>query len=177
MTRHTVYDGDLFQVEVEQARLPNGVETRLELVRHRGAAAVVAVDASREVVLVRQYRHAARQSWLLEIPGGKLDGDEEPSACARRELEEEAGVRASRIDPLGWIWTTPGFTDERIWLFLARELAAVPAAPEHDEVLEVVRLPFDQARRLALDGSLTDAKTICALLRAWERLSSEIGLP
>jgi len=172
MTLRTVYDGSVVRLDVEDVRLPNGTELRLEIVRHRGAAAVVPVDESGEVILVRQYRHAARESWLLEVPAGKLDGGEEARACALRELEEEAGVRASRLDPLGWIWTTPGFTDERIWLFLARDLVAVPAAPQADEVLEVVRLPLATARRMALDGSLTDAKTICALLRAWEVLRS-----
>jgi ADP-ribose pyrophosphatase len=170
MSLRTVYDGSIVRLDVEDVVLPNGTELRLEIVRHRGAAAVVPVEESGEVILVRQYRHAARESWLLEVPAGKLDGGEEASACALRELEEEAGVRASRLDPLGWIWTTPGFTDERIWLFLARDLAPVPAAPQADEVLEVVRVPLETARRMALDGSLTDAKTICALLRAWEVL-------
>lgn len=172
MSRRTVYHGSVVRLDLEDVRLPNGVELRLELVRHRGAAAVVPVDASGEVVLVRQYRHAADASWLLEVPAGKLDGDEDPRACARRELAEEAGVRAGRLDLLGWIWTTPGFSDERIWLFLARDLVPVPATPQADEVLEIVRLPLDTARRMALDGELTDAKTICALLRACELLRS-----
>lgn len=166
MSVRTVWDGDLLRLDVETVRLPNGLEVELELIRHRGAAAVVPVDASGRILLVRQYRHAAAASWLLEVPAGKLDGGEEPRACALRELEEEAGARAGRLDPLGWIWTTPGFTDERIWLFLARELETVPAAPQADEVLEVVHMPFAEARRMAVDGELTDAKTICAVLRA-----------
>lgn len=177
MSRRTVYDGSVLRLELEDVLLPNGVELELELVRHRGAAAVVPVDASGEVVLVRQYRHAADASWVLEVPAGKLDGGEDPRVCARRELAEEAGLTTGRLESLGWIWTTPGFTDERIWLFLARDLEPVPAAPQPDEVLEIVRLPLGEARRMALDGALTDAKTICALLRACELLRpTEPGL-
>ncbi|MEZ5331677.1 MAG: NUDIX hydrolase [Thermoanaerobaculia bacterium] len=173
MSARTVYDGSVLRLEVEEVRLPNGAVVELELIRHRGAAAVVPLDADGEVLLVRQYRHAANGSWLLEVPAGKLEGGEPPAECARRELEEEAGARAGRLDALGWIWTTPGFTDERIWLFLARDLEMVPPAPEADEALEVVRMPFAELVRMALDGTLTDGKTICAVLRAAERLNAD----
>jgi ADP-ribose pyrophosphatase len=117
------------------------------------------------VLLVRQYRHAVGD-WLLEVPAGKLSPGEEPEACARRELEEEAGVRAATLHPLGAIWMTPGFCDERIWLFLATGLSEGEQRLERDEVLRVERLPLAEAERLAMEGGIQDAKSICAILRA-----------
>jgi ADP-ribose pyrophosphatase len=117
------------------------------------------------VLMVRQYRHTVGD-WLLEVPAGKLATGESPEACARRELEEEAGVRAGELVPLGWIWMTPGFCDERIWLFLARDLSAGSQRLEEDEALAVERLPLAEAERRALAGELWDAKSVCALLRA-----------
>ena len=105
-------------VNTEVARLPDGREVELDIVRHPGAAAVVPFVTSDEVVLIRQHRHAAGGT-LLEVPAGKLDAGEPPERCAARELEEEAGFRAGRLERLGWIFTTPGFTDERIFLFAA----------------------------------------------------------
>lgn len=171
MSARRIFEGRILTLEVEEVELPNGVTVELELVRHRGAAAVVPVSEDGSVTLVRQYRHAARRTWLLEVPAGKLDPGEDPVGCARRELREEVGLAAQRLEPLGWIWTTPGFSDERIWLFLARNLETVPPAPEVDEVLEVVRMPFDEVVRMALEGTLTDGKTICAVLRAAALLS------
>ena len=125
-----------------------------------------------EVLLVRQYRYPAG-GWLLEVPGGKLDGAEDPEVCARRELAEEIGVRPAELIPLGWIWTTPGFTDEKIWLFLARDLAPSAAAPEDHEVLALERLPLAEAVARAARGEIQDAKTVCTLLRA----AAWLGLP
>ena len=95
------------------------------------------------VLLVRQYRYATA-GYLLEIPAGKLDDGEEPASCAARETEEETGFRPDRLEPLGWIWTTPGFTDEKIWLYLARELRPSTQRLESHEVLTVERIPFDR---------------------------------
>jgi ADP-ribose pyrophosphatase len=160
-----VWTGRIIDVDVDRVRLPNGNVCELELIRHPGAAAVVPVDAEGNVVLVRQYRHAA-SGWLLEVPAGKLDGDESPEACAAREVEEETGFRPCRLEPLGWIWTTPGFTDEKIWLYVATDLEPSRVALQPDEVLSVERLPLDEAARMAADGRIRDAKSVCALLRA-----------
>jgi ADP-ribose pyrophosphatase len=159
------YAGRIIDVQVDRVRLPNGNVCELELIRHPGAAAVVPVDGDGRVVLVRQYRHAA-SGWLLEVPAGKLDGDEPPEACAAREVEEETGLKPRRLEPLGWIWTTPGFTDEKIWLYLATNLKASRAALQPDEVLHVERVALDEAARMALDGRIRDGKSVCALLRA-----------
>ena len=160
-----VFRGRVVALSIDTVRLPNGNTCDLEIVRHPGAAAVVPVDADGSVILVRQYRHAAG-GWLLEVPAGKLDGGEPPQACAVREVEEETGYRAGRLTPLGWIFTTPGFTDERIWLYLATELEPTRASPQPDEALEVERRPLAEAVELALSGEIRDAKSVCALLRA-----------
>ncbi|HEX4823980.1 MAG TPA: NUDIX hydrolase [Candidatus Polarisedimenticolaceae bacterium] len=166
LSRETVYSGRIVTLAVERVRLPNDETVSLEIVHHRGAAAAVPIDADGRVILVRQYRHATA-SWLLEVPAGKLDHPgESPEACARREVEEEAGFRAGEMVPLGWIWVTPGYSDEKIWLYLARDLTPVPASLEPDEVLTVEPLPLAEAVRQATSGAIVDAKSVCAILRA-----------
>jgi ADP-ribose diphosphatase len=166
LSSETAYAGRIVKLSVETVRLPNDRTVSLEIVHHPGAAAVVPIDERGRVVLVRQYRHATR-SWLLEVPAGKLDHPgESPEACARREVEEETGFRAGEVLPLGWIWVTPGYSDEKIWLFLARHLTPVPPSLQPDEVLTVEALPLAEAVRRAMSGEIVDAKTVCALLRA-----------
>ena len=166
LSSRSVHDGRIVKLSVEEVRLPNGNTVTLEVVRHPGASAVVPVDHEGNAILVRQYRHATG-SWLLEVPAGTLDHlDESPEDCALREVEEETGYRAGRLVPLGWIWTTPGFTDEKIWLYLARDLAPTRANLETDEVLTVEKLSLDEAVRRAVSGEIVDAKSVCALLRA-----------
>jgi ADP-ribose pyrophosphatase len=122
-----------------------------------------------EVLLIRQYRHAAG-STLYEVPAGKLDPGDTPETCAARELEEEAGARAGRLEKLGWIFTTPGFSDEVIHLFAAFEIEEVPTRHEPDEVIEVVRMPLADALDLVWSGELTDAKSALALVHAAHRV-------
>lgn len=165
LDRRELFSGRVFDLREELVRLPNGHETRLQLIRHPGAAAIVPLEESGDVVLVRQYRHATGR-WLLEVPAGTLDRGEAPLACARRELAEEAGCEASDFVELGGIWTTPGFTDERIWLYLARGLRPAPQKLDEDETLAVERLPLEQAVAWAERGEIEDAKSVCALLRA-----------
>jgi ADP-ribose pyrophosphatase len=153
----------------EHVTLPNGRTVQLDIVHHPGAAAVVPFLSEREVLLIRQYRHATGGE-ILEIPAGKLDPGEAPEACAARELAEEAGQRAGRIEKLGWIWTTPGFTDERIHLFAAFELEPVPPCPDDDEVIEVMPMSLDEALDRVWSGQLTDAKSALALVHAARRL-------
>jgi ADP-ribose pyrophosphatase len=162
-----IHDGRIVKLSVEDVRLPNGNTVKLEVIRHPGAAAVVPVDDEGNVVLVRQYRHATR-SWLLEIPAGKLDHPgESPEECALREVEEETGYRAGCLRPLGWIWTTPGFTDEKIWLYRASELTPTRPNLQPDEALTVEKLPLAEAVRRAATGEIVDGKSVCALLRAF----------
>ncbi len=153
----------------ESVDLPNGRRVELDIVHHPGAAAVVPFASDSEVLLIRQYRHAAGGE-ILEVPAGKLDAGEPPAQCAARELEEEAGVRAGRIEALGWIWTTPGFPDEKIHLFAAFDLAPAAQRLEDDEVIEVVRVPLEDALERVWRGDLADAKSALALLHAAHRL-------
>ena len=165
LERRTAYSGRVLDVGIDRLRLPGGATAELEIIRHSGASVVVPVTADGEVLLVRQYRYATG-SWLLEAPAGKLAPGEAPEACAGRELEEETGWRAGRLEPLGAVWSSPGFTDELLHLFLARELEPGTQALEKDELLSVERRPMDEAFAMARDGRISDAKTVCALLRA-----------
>jgi len=169
-TRRSVYRGQVVDLGVEEAALPDGRTLTLEVVRHPGGAAAAAVDDRGRVCLLRQYRHAAG-GWLWEVPAGKLDAGEPPLATARRELEEEAGIRAGAWAALGQVVTAPGFCDEVIHLFLARDLEAVPPRPEAHELLEVHWVDFAEALRRAASGEIRDAKTVAALFRAREALT------
>ena len=163
--RTLAYEGSFLVVNRDEVLLPNGHTTTLELIEHPGAAAVVPLDADGNIVMIRQYRYAAG-GFILEIPAGKLSPGEDPALCAIRELEEETGLRAERLEPLGFIWTTPGFTDEKIWLYLAEGLTETEQALEDGEVLTIERAPRDAVFRMAESGEISDGKSVCALLRA-----------
>jgi len=168
--RREIYAGRVVNLAVEDVVLPNGETTRLELMRHPGAAGAVPLFPDGTVAILRQYRHAVG-GWLWEIPAGKLDvPGEDPLACARRELAEEAGLQAGRWDKLGSIYTTPGFCDEIIHLYLARDLAEVPRRHERDEVIEVHRMPLDEALARIPTEEIRDTKTVAALQAAALRL-------
>lgn len=160
-----LYDGKVVHLRRDRVRLPGGQEVDLEVVRHQGAAAILPLNAAGEVILIRQYRWATG-GWILEVPAGKIDAGEPPETCARRELEEETGYRAKRWSPLGWIWTTPGFTDEKIWLYLAEDLLETESNLDHDEVLEVVRMPLEEAVEKVYRGEIPDSKSITLILKA-----------
>lgn len=165
VSTHPIHEGRVVRLALERVTLPDGSTVELEIVRHPGGAAAVALDAAGNVCLLRHYRHAAG-GWLLELPAGKLDPDEAPLATARRELAEEAGIEAGDWRPLGEVVPSPGVLAEVVHLFLARGLEAVGQRPEAGEVFEVVWTPLAEAVRLALDGSIRDAKTVIGLLRA-----------
>lgn len=167
----TVYQGRVVELYVDRVRLPHGGEADMELVHHRGAAAVLPFLDDERVLLLSQYRYATG-GWLLELPAGGLEPDEEPAAAARRELAEETGHRLAadgELVPLGWIWTTPGFCDEKIWLYAARGLEPATQNLDRDEVLTVRTVPFAEAVEKARRGEIHDGKTVCALLRAAHR--------
>lgn len=167
MSSRVVYRGRSITVTVDEVVLPNGRHVELDLVRHPGASAVVPFATEHDVLLIHQFRHAAGGT-IWEVPAGKLDGDP-PAVCARKELEEEAGRRAGRLEKLGSIWTTPGFTDEVIHLFAAFDLEPVPERHEPDEVIRVVQMPLVRALEMVWDGELRDAKSALALVHAARR--------
>jgi len=163
-----VYTGGVVRLDVDTVRFPDGSTGDLELIRHPGAAAVVpcASDPTGPdptILMIRQFRHAA-DGVLWEVPAGTLAPGETPADCARRELLEEAGVHAARIEPMTSIWTTPGFTDEIIHLFLATGLTAGEAAREHDEFIEVVPRPLSEVLKGIREGEIRDAKTAVSIL-------------
>ncbi len=163
-----VYAGRLLNVDLETVEAPDGSTLQLELVRHPGAAAVVALVSPPEsedpnVLLLKQYRHAAGGP-IWEVPAGVLEPGETPAECARRELKEETGADAERIEHLTTMYTTPGFTDERIHLFLATGITAGQPRPMADEFFEVQAMPISRTLELIRDGEIADGKSIVALL-------------
>ena len=156
---------------VERASLPNGVEIDLAVIRHPGAAAIVALDNAGNLAMLHQYRHAIG-GYLWEIPAGCRNTGESPLECANRELAEEAGLSAQRWDHLGTIVTIPSFCDERIDLYLARELEPATGTPDEDEVIRVEKISFDDAMKMIRSGEIIDAKTIAGLYRARDLLDS-----
>jgi ADP-ribose pyrophosphatase len=163
--RRTVFQGKVVDVGLERVRLPTGRDVELEVIRHPGGAAAVAIDDRGRVCLLRQYRHVAG-GWLWELPAGKIDLGEPPAATAERELAEEAGLVAARWHPLGRMHSSPGVFAEVIHLFLARGLSEVDLGHEADEVIEVHWLPLVDALARCADGTITDAKTLIGLYRA-----------
>ncbi|MDH7489660.1 MAG: NUDIX hydrolase [Anaerolineae bacterium] len=158
-----VYEGRLIRLRVDEVALPNGRRTVREVVEARGAVGIVALDDEGGVILVRQYRRpAGRELW--EIPAGTLEPGEDPAACARRELAEETGFTAQDVLPLAGFYTSPGFCDEWMHLFLARGLSAGPQAQEDDEAIRVARVPLADALAMIRSGEICDAKTVAGLL-------------
>jgi ADP-ribose pyrophosphatase len=159
------FHGKIVDVGVERVRLPNGRQVDLEVIRHPGGAAAVALDERRRVCLLRQYRHVAG-GWLWELPAGKLDPGEGPAVTAERELAEEAGLVAATWDSLGQMHSSPGVFAEVIHLFLARGLSEVDLGHGADEVIEVHWVALDKVLQWCLNGTITDAKTLVGLYRA-----------
>lgn len=164
------YTGRVISLDVDQVRFPDGSTGELEMVRHPGASAIVPflsdpAGVDPQVLLIRQYRYAAG-GYLYEIPAGRLDEDESPEDCARRELHEETGCTAEKLELLTSMFTTPGFTDEKIHLFLASGLTRGVARREADEFMEVEALPLSSALLMVERGEISDAKTALGLLYA-----------
>lgn len=164
----TVYRGRVISVDVRQVALPNGESAAYEIVTHPGGAAIFALDEQRRVCLLRQFRPAGG-GWVWELPAGRLEPGEPPEATARRELTEEAGCVARHWESLGNILSSPGVFAETIHLYLASGLTHTASNHERHEVIEVHWIPLDEAVGQALDGRLTDAKTIIGLLRGAAR--------
>lgn len=168
LSSQRVYNGRVIDVDIDTVRFPNGSTGELEMVRHPGASAVIPflsdpLSEDPHILLIKQYRYAADE-FIYEIPAGKLDHDEEPVECARRELREETGCTAERIEHLYTFYTTPGFTDERIHAFMATGLSRGDVSHERDEFLSVETVTLSRALELIRTGELKDAKTALAIL-------------
>lgn len=163
-----VYHGRIFDVSAYTIR-ENHQTYKREVVHHPGGAGVVAVFDDATIALVCQYRHPTVR-YLLELPAGRLAPPERPEDCAARELEEEVGVRAGRLEKLAEFFTTPGFCEEKLWVYLATELVETSQQLEGDEQLEIVRVTFPRAFEMISDGEIEDAKTIIGIMMAAARL-------
>jgi len=163
-----VYTGRIVSLDVDTAQYPNGTVGDLEMLRHPGASAVLPFlddpsAADPRILLIRQYRHATG-GYLWEIPAGRRDAGEAPEATASRELREETGYSCASLVPLTWIWTTPGFTDEKIHLYMASGLTPGSTAHEADEILDVHEIKWSEAIAMIRRGEIVDAKTLVAML-------------
>lgn len=162
------YSGRVINLDIDQVRFPNGKVGELEIIRHSGASAVIPFlgDPGSDdpaILLIRQYRHAA-DGFIYEIPAGRLEAGEPPEQCAVRELREETGCTAKKMEHLYTFYTTPGFTDEKIHLFVATELVRGDSALEADEFVEVVPTQMSAALKMIKDGTINDAKTALSIL-------------
>ncbi len=174
LSSRRIYDGKVLALDVDDVEEPGGVRATREVVRHRGSVAALPVHADGRLVLVRQYRHpVAAEVW--ELPAGRLDPGETPEQGALRELEEEVGLRAGRLERLATYFTTPGFCDELMHLFRASDLTEVPPRPEADERIEARAVTLVEAREMVRCGELREGKTLVAVLLESERRLREGG--
>jgi len=168
LSSKSIYKGRIFDVAIDRIG-EGGIEYDREIVIHKGSAVIVPVFEDKTVALVRQYRHAAGK-YLLEIPAGSLDEGESPETGATRELEEEIGVIAAKLEKIAEFYVSPGFLTEKMFVFLATELTETAQNLEYDEIVKIERLTFHQAFDLIRNGGIEDAKTIVGLTLAGSRL-------
>jgi ADP-ribose diphosphatase len=158
-----LYEGRVLSLDVDEVSEPGGVTGTREVVRQTGSVAALPVLDDGRIVLVRQYRYAV-SDFVWELPAGRRDPSESPEAGARRELEEEVGLRAGSLEPISTFWTTPGFCDEVMHLFRATGLESIPPRPEADERIEPGTFTLDEAMAMVARGEIREGKTLVALL-------------
>jgi ADP-ribose pyrophosphatase len=164
LTSQVVYDGKVITVERDEIELCDGKKSFREVVRHSGGVVILAMKDPVTLLLVRQYRYPIGKT-VLELPAGKLEKGEDPDIAAKRELEEETGYVAKRWISLGYINTTPGFSDEKLYLYKAEELAFVGEHPDDGEFIQALEISVPEIMLKIKSGEINDAKTICAILR------------
>ncbi len=170
-----IFQGKTFKLRRDTVKLPNDRETTLDIVEHGGSVAMVPVDSDGNIFFVRQYRHAVGLD-LLELPAGTRDGDEPPDVCAAREMREETGMEAGRLDRLGTFYLAPGYSTEFMHVFLATDLRPNPLPADSDEFLQVERIPAREVMQMAERGEIQDAKSLAALLLARPSLNKYLSV-
>jgi len=160
-----IFQGKVISLQVDTVELPDGATATREIVKHPGAAAVLAL-LDDKMLVVEQYRKPL-EKFQVEIPAGKLDPGEEPIVAAARELEEETGYRAGKLRPLNAFYTSPGFADEKLYVFIAEDLVKGQSRPDEDEFLNVEAITFEQAQAYIREEKISDAKTLLAVY-AWQ---------
>ena len=170
LSSKNIYKGGIFDVRIDEVR-EGEAEYERDVVVHKGSAVIVPVFDDGTVALVRQYRHAAGK-YLLEVPAGSLDGGESPETGAARELEEEIGVKAAKLEKISEFYVSPGFLTEKMFVYLATELTETAQNLDKDEFIEIERIPLLDAVAMIYDGRIEDAKTIVGLIIALKNLGS-----
>ena len=167
-----VFDGVVVKLFVDEVELPNGKKSVREIVRHPGAVCVIPVDDDGNVIMIKQFRYPFSQV-LLEVPAGKLEKGEDPLDAVKRELEEESGVVAERVEYIGTMYTTVAILDEKIHMYLATGLSYNNAHPDEDEFLETEKIPLSTLVDMVMEGKIPDSKTQIAILKAEKILTKQ----
>src|SRR5699024_8778532 len=160
-----IYDGHIISLQVDDVTLPNGKKSKREIIKHPGAVAVIPITEDNKIILVKQYRKPLEKT-LIEIPAGKLDDNEQPLVAAIRELEEETGYTTKELAYVTSFYTSPGFADELVYIYITDTLEKleVPVAGDEDEFIEIMEVTLDEAKQLVEDEQIHDAKTNYAIL-------------
>ncbi|GAF66736.1 putative phosphohydrolase [Bacillus sp. TS-2] len=162
ISKKEIYKGKIINLQLEEVQLPNGNTSSREIVKHPGAVGVIALTKDYKIIMVRQYRKALEKI-LIEIPAGKLDAGEKPIDCAKRELEEETGYHATSLEYIVSFYTSPGFADEKIYLYFAEHLTTGVKKPDEDEFLDLLEVSLEEAEQMIENEEIHDAKTIYAV--------------
>lgn len=159
-----IYDGKVVKVFKDDIEIADGHKTFREVVKHSGGVVILALKDKNTILFVRQFRYPMKEV-LLELPAGKLEYGEDPFKAAKRELEEETGYCANKWTDLGYVYTSPGYSDEKLHLYMAQDLEYTHCHPDEGEILEPLELSYDEALQMIKDGKIVDAKTLCAFMR------------
>lgn len=167
ITSETKFEGKIIKARVENVELENGQKAYREFVDHPGGVGVVAITPGRKMLMVQQFRKAI-EGETIEIPAGKLEGGEDPLECGKRELEEETGYKAKEFISLGYIYPSPGFTNEKTYIYLAKDLYKGTVNPDEDEFLDILEIPIEEIHSMIMKNEINDAKSVVGFYKAME---------
>lgn len=165
LSQKYIHRGKIINLRIDEVELPGGKRSSREIVEHNGGVGIVALNEKNEIMLVKQYRKPFDEV-IIEIPAGKIEKNEDPFLCAMRELEEETGKKPLKMQLMNVIYTSPGFSNEKLYLYFCREMENGRLNPDEDENLELICIKFDDALNMIYNGEIKDAKTIAGILTA-----------